>query len=322
VIERDLALRILGLSADADEIGIQNAYRALRAHLQARLEASESSPFREARRAELRDLERVLRALSAVPVSRVPASASGRRVGKPVSAARGRWVLGWAVVATLCSVALIAYLASRPGSFGPAVLVGGSGDGGGGEAGGFAIEGAPEAVDETSSSAAAPAVESAGERAQVVARSRVEGAVLQIESRAEVPERVAEGAADETVYWVAPGSYVLRVAHPDCADRWEKELTVRGGEHHEFSPELCQGTGWVVVRSNQSNDALSIDGRKLGATTAAAHALAVGEHEVRVEKPGFEAWEGLVEVSPGEVLAIRPRLARRAVAQPEAEHHS
>ena len=319
MIERDLALRILGLSADADEIEIQNAYRALRAHLQARLAAADSPELEQARRAELRDLERVLRALSAVPMPRGVAQASAKRGGRPVSAARRRWIVGWAVMATLCSVALLAYLVSQPGSFGPLVLVGGSGGGGGGEAGGFAIEGAPQAVEETSGAGAAPAVESAGARAQVVARSTVEGAVLQVESRAEVPELVAEGAADETVYWLAPGSYALRVAHPDCADGWERELTVRGGEHHEFAPELCRETGWIVVHSNQPDDALSIDGRKLGATTAAAHALPAGEHEVRVEKAGFDTWEGLVEVSPGKVLAIRPRLARVAAAQPKSK---
>jgi hypothetical protein len=314
VIDRELALRILGLSADAGEIEIQNAYRALREHLRARLAASDSAVLQQARRDELRDLERVMHALSAVPIPRAAAQGSPGRLGGPASAARGSWIFGWAVLATLSSVALLAYLVSRPDSFGPAVLFG-SGDGNGGAAGGFAIDGAPPVEEQGSSAGEAGQVESAGARAQLVARSAVEGAVLRVESRGEVPELVAEGAADETVYWLSPGSYGLRVAHPDCADGWERELTVRGGEHHEFAPELCRETGWVVVRSNQTGDVLSIDGREIGATNAAAHPLPAGEHEVRVEKTGFEPWEGLVEVSPGEVLAIRPRLARRAGAK-------
>ncbi len=315
MIERDLALRILGSSRDADENEIQSAYRLLRGHVEARLAESDSRSFREARREELRDLERALRSLSSVPVPRGyrereagERSASGRR--RPLGG-RGRLLLGWAIIATLCAAGLVAYLFGAPGAFGPAVLFGGSGRGGGGGSGGFAIEDAAD-PGEGSEQGASGEVESAGGRARLVARSSVEGSVLQVETRGEVRELVAEGAADETVYWLAPGDYALRVAHADCPDGWERELTVRAGEHHEFAPQLCEGTGWLVVRSNQPDDELSIDGRKLGATTPARHALTIGEHEVRVEKAGYEPWEGLIDVEPGKVVGIRPRLARRS----------
>jgi hypothetical protein len=143
--------------------------------------------------------------------------------------------------------------------------------------------------------------------------------MLQIRTRGENAQLVAEGAADETVYWLAPGEYALRVAHSDCPDDWRRDLAVRGGEHHHFAPRVCQQTGWVTVRSNVSGDELSIDGKKLGPTGPKPHPVAAGEHEVRVEKLGHEPWEGVVEVEAGQVHGIRPRLSAMAAKKPRAK---
>ena len=105
--------------------------------------------------------------------------------------------------------------------------------------------------------------------------------------------------------------------HPDCRDTWEHSLDAEGGEEYELRPDVCGDVGWMVVRSNVAEDTLSIDGKEVGRTGEKKHALPAGEHEVRVEKKGYETWEGIVQVQPGQVLGIRPRLERAASARPK-----
>lgn len=310
VLERERALQILGLSDGAEPSEIHAAHRALRAHVEARSQQSDEAAFREERRNELRDLERVLRALDSLPTPRGIIEAS-----PPLRARRlvPRWVLGWALVATLLAAGLSAYLSTLEGVFGPAVIVGGSGEGGDGS-GGFAIEGEGESDGDDGGDGD---VESAGERARLVAKSPVEGAILTVRTRGDVPEVVAEGAADETVYWIAPGEYALRVAHEDCQSAWEQDLDVVGGDEHSFEPEPCQDVGWLVVQSNVPQDELSIDGEKAGTSGEEPRPLSAGEHEVRVAKSGFRAWEGIIDVEAGRVIGIRPRLQPAAKAAPK-----
>jgi len=323
VIERGVALRILGLPEDADEIEIGSAYRAMRSHVEGRLAAAASDAEREARRSELRDLERALRSLSTVPLSGgFVERPAGRSDGAGPPRRVARWVLLWAVLATLTAAGLVAYLFAIPGSFGPAVLVGGGGGSGSGGGGGFALEGEGGADDGLlGDSGPSGDVQSAGARARVVAKSSVEGAELRvIQKDADgQPQVVAEGAADDTVYWVSPGDYALEVRHPDCPDVWERDLSAGAGETHEFAPEVCRETGWVVVQSDQADDQVSIDGKEIGASTEERHALSAGEHQVRVEKDGYETWEGVVAVAPGQVLGLRPQLTAATQKRPRKQ---
>ena len=311
VLDRARALQILGLPEGADESEIRSAYRALRAHIEARSQSSEHEAFRGERRYELLDLERALRALGAVATPRgVIESDALARSQRVVP----RWVLGWAIAATLVGLAgWAAYLSLGPGVLGPPVLLGGSGDEGTG-AGGFAIEG------EDAAGGFAPAggdTASAGVRAKLVAKSPVEGATLAVWTRGDAPQLAAEGTADDTVYWLAPGPYALRVVHAECEGAWEQELDARGGDEYSFEPEPCQDAGWLRVQSNVAQDELSIDGKSVGATGAGRHLLSAGEHEVRVAKAGYESWEGIIEVEPGRELGIRPRLERGTPAAPK-----
>ncbi len=313
LIERDVALRVLGLANGADDVEIRDAYRALRTHVETRL-ATASPDERDERRAELRDLDRAHRAISSVPIPNGRGRDRARARLQP-ALWRGRLVLAWAVVASFVSVALGVVLLLQNGGAVPRVLISGVGTSRGGDGPGYAIEAAHDADGAPPQGSANGEIVSAGERARLVARSRVDGAILSVRTAGAQPEVVAEGAADETVYWLAPGDYALRVAHVDCPDRWERELTVRAGEHHEFAPEVCKRTGWVIVESNVAGDTLSIDGKELGSTDGARLPVSAGEHSLRVDKSGYESWEGVVKVEPGEVLAMRPRLAPAQVAR-------
>lgn len=308
VLDRARALQILGLSEGADESEIRSAYRALRAHIEGRSQASDDEAFRGERRYELLDLERALRGFGAVAVPR-----GGTEADAPARIQRlvPRWVLGWAIAATILGLAgWVAYLSLPAGALGPAVLFGGSGGEGTGS-GGFAIEG------EDAAEGVAPAggdAESAGARAKLVAKSPVEGATLAVWTRGDAPQLAAEGAADDTEYWLSPGPYALRVVHAECEGAWEQELDARVGNEYSFEPEPCQDAGWLRVQSNVAQDELSIDGKPVGTTGERRHLLSAGAHEVRVAKAGYESWEGIIEVAPGREVGIRPRLARAAPA--------
>ncbi len=314
VPERGLALGILGLAEGADAGEIRAAHQALRAHVEARAAASEDAGFRAARRAELDDLDRALEQLLAGDAS------PGRQQpdAAPPSRRAPRWLLAWAIVATVVALGLVVHLVWQREGFGPAVLVGGAGGGAGGEGGGYAIDGA--AAEEESADDAGGTGEAldAGERARLVAHSSVEGAMLEVRTRGDKPEVVAQGAADDSVYWLAPGTYSLKVSHPDCRDYWQHDVEAHGGDELTFAPELCGDTAWLVVRSNVADDKLTIDGKPVGATGETQHPVRAGEHEVRVSKDGYRAWEGIVEAEPGRVLGVRPRLERVARAEPQA----
>ena len=325
MLDRSLALQILGLREGADENEAAAAYRSLRRHVEARSRAASDDEQRVARADELRELERAWRALSSLPTPQgiVQDSRPPRALGLAP-----RWLLAWAVVAT-ASAAVLVVLLARPQvvGFGPRVLVDAAGGGGAGGPGGevgYAIAGSAGAEDGTGGGGDGEALD-AGPRTELVARSSVEGAGLRVFTRGEARELTAEGPADETSYWLAPGSYTVEVEHPDCGDTWQRDVEVEEGQPRlTVDPELCRNTGWMVVRSNVDGDELSIDGEKVGATGEEKHPVTPGEHEVRVDKRGYQSWEGIVEVEPGQVLGIRPRLVvakaqkRPKKPQPEA----
>ena len=313
--DRARALQILGLSEGANAGEIRAAHRALRSHIEARLASQEGADFRAARHRELSELERALSALP-LPGADEKADEKAREGAEEKAEARSvpRWILGWAVIASLLVVGLLSLLPLGPDFFGPRVLIDGAGDGAsGGGSGGFAIE--ADGEDANAAGGGEADAESAGVRAKLVAKSAIEGAVLEVRTRGATSEVVAEGAADESVYWLLPGAYALEVSHSDCPDTWRHDLDVEGAEVLALSPELCQDTGWMLVRSNVTADDLTIDGKPKGSTGETKHPVSAGEHEVRVEKPGYEAWQGIVDIKAGQVLGIRPRLERSETAR-------
>ena len=64
----------------------------------------------------------------------------------------------------------------------------------------------------------------------------------------------------------------------------------------------------LVVRSNVFGDTVTIDGKPVGPTSAAPHTLSPGEHEIRVEKKGFEPFETKITLAAGTKKTIRARL--------------
>nr|VFK14709.1 MAG: WD domain-containing protein, G-beta repeat-containing protein [Candidatus Kentron sp. LFY] len=73
-------------------------------------------------------------------------------------------------------------------------------------------------------------------------------------------------------------------------------------------PTPLSKTARLIVRSNVFGDTVTIDGNPVGPTGPDAHALAPGEHTIRVEKPGFETFETRVRIVAGGEKTVRARL--------------
>ncbi len=91
-------------------------------------------------------------------------------------------------------------------------------------------------------------------------------------------------------------------------DRWTRSVYFEPGATHRFEPVLCVGEGTVTVRSNVTNDRLLIDGFDVGATGAEPHTLGVGDHDIRVEKTGYQPFEARIRIKPDEALELRAEL--------------
>ncbi|MFP6639976.1 MAG: PEGA domain-containing protein, partial [Myxococcota bacterium] len=120
--------------------------------------------------------------------------------------------------------------------------------------------------------------------------------------------------SDESVLTRAPadghrtewpsGDYRLRVEHSDCPENWSQDIRLPPGGSKVYAPRLCQGEGRLIVRGEQTDDRVRIDGLDAGSTGENPHALRTGKHQVNVEKSGFTPWQADVSIRPGEVLTL------------------
>lgn len=70
----------------------------------------------------------------------------------------------------------------------------------------------------------------------------------------------------------------------------------------------AQPTGGIFVTSTPSNARLFVDGQAYGNTPAGIPGLTPGAHTVRVEAPGYRAWEGRVAVLAGTRVRVQATL--------------
>lgn len=266
--------RILGLAAGTPIDATVAAAIDLVARLAARRDGAEASE-RAALDAEIADLSA---SVSALARSADPRDASGPRTrpGRAVSrsrAHRDRLRLGMLVVLTsLFALLFVGYL--------------------------------------NLSGAGRPSLRSmaAAEPARLVVTSRPQNADLRIrppDSDELLLKIDGRGANIE----LPPGAYALEVSRPDCPDVWREDIELEPGESRRYEPTICVGAGELVVRSNVSDDRLRVDDLDLGATREAPHLLGVGDHVVRVDKPGYAGFEGKVRIRPDERIELRATLS-------------
>lgn len=154
-----------------------------------------------------------------------------------------------------------------------------------------------------------------GSSARLELDGPLEGAVLRVldaDRRELIDERPAHGARLE----LEPGRYALEVRREDCPDVWTRSVFLEPERVHRFRPAICTGQGELVVRSNAADDRLRIDDRDVGHTGPRAHRLAVGDHTVRVDKPGHRPFEAHVRIVPGGTVELRAELAPAGEGEP------
>ncbi len=147
----------------------------------------------------------------------------------------------------------------------------------------------------------------AGESAVLLIESRPPDALLRIRD-VESEELLARVPAEGVRIELAAGRFELEVSREDCPDGWTRVVELEAGETRRYEPTLCQGAGELVVRSNVSGDRVQIDSFDVGPTRAEPHVLGVGDHVVRVAKPGYQTFEARVRIRPDERHELRAEL--------------
>jgi hypothetical protein len=147
--------------------------------------------------------------------------------------------------------------------------------------------------------------------ARVAVRTDPAGATVELLG-AEDEHVAASGPADGSALSVPEGDYTLRVGHPDCPEAWQQTLALAAGELREFAPQLCQGEGRLVIRSNVSEDRALVDGLDVGQTGSEIHSLRVGAHQVEVRKQGYRPWTGKVVLRRDEEITLNAELEPEA----------
>jgi hypothetical protein len=155
------------------------------------------------------------------------------------------------------------------------------------------------AGDDDATLAASPAV--------LILDGRLPGATLRVLD-ADREELLLKGPAEGARVELAPGRYAIDVSREDCPDHWTQSVYFEEGTTHRFEPLICLGEGRLTVRSNVTRDRLRIDGLDVGPTREEPHILGVGDHELRVEKAGYETFLGKVRIRPGEEIALHAEL--------------
>jgi hypothetical protein len=275
-LSRERLTRVLGLSEHASVEDIVKATRRLVARLDRRLAAADAADPSNA--AEVERLRREMAELAASCAYWADPPGSGSALLGP----SGRWGLVAPLIAAISILALlIAYAA------------------------GYRLTRLGE-----ESRNASPFAQPAA----LILSGAAAGATLRVFD-ADRQELFAKLPAENAYVELDEGRYAIEVTRDDCPDKWTQSVYFEPGDTHEFEPEICLGQGEVTVRSNVSRDRLLIDGVDVGATGTKVHEVAVGDHEIRIEKTGFEPYVAKVRIGPDETLELRAELVSRAEAR-------
>ena len=92
-----------------------------------------------------------------------------------------------------------------------------------------------------------------------------------------------------------PGTHRVQISK-EAFETQEKEVIVKANERTEVSISLKRTTGGLVIQTDPPGANVSVDGRRAGVSPYGGKGLTPGKHKVRVDKEGYETWEGEVTV--------------------------
>jgi len=127
------------------------------------------------------------------------------------------------------------------------------------------------------------------------------------------------GAADGSEYEVPSTAELgVRLTADGYAD-YEATLTLKPEERKDLQIRLEPLPARLEVRSNVSDDALSINGDPRGTTGPASLELEPGVYQIEVSKPGYEDFNLRVTLAPGESRTVRAMLTPTPVQRTPAD---
>ena len=143
----------------------------------------------------------------------------------------------------------------------------------------------------------------------VSVRTSPEGATVRVMNG---PTEVASGPAP-FAHTLDAGRYTVRVEHPDYTTV-EQQMRVEPGKVYVIIVEMSQGQflGYLRIVTNVPGANVFIDDREQGSRgqTPFEAPIAVGEHNIWIERPGYRTEETQAEVNVGEDVTVRVDLTR------------
>ena len=106
---------------------------------------------------------------------------------------------------------------------------------------------------------------------------------------------------------IKPGSHRIRVAG-EGYEPYEEQVGVSEGERKEILASLKKVAGHLVVRTEPSGAAISIDGKPVGGEPYEVKDLTPGKHKIKVVKEGYETWEREQTVEARKKVEVIARL--------------
>jgi hypothetical protein len=274
------ALRIFGSPDGSDDLELRRAYWVLRSHVEERLRKSGPAETDSEHSARIAELERLDRALEAIvgPGDRLAEFLQPPAETAPTFLVSRTWL---AVGFLGLVLATGSVMQDRIAEFLSSAL---------------------------SSTSSPPEVETEAPVARLTLSVEPSGGSIQIEDLADA-KVVYHGLGDEVSRPLSSGRYRLTVEHPKCDTPWSREIELEAGERREIVAKICRNVGWLVVRSNLTDDELTIDGEVVGQTGLDEYSLPPGRHEIRVAKSGFSTWEASLTLPAAERITLQANLA-------------
>jgi hypothetical protein len=105
-----------------------------------------------------------------------------------------------------------------------------------------------------------------------------------------------------------PGSHRV-VISKDGYGEYEQTVDLEAGRTATINAPLSQAVGEVVINTTPAGLEVFIDGKSLGPSPAHA-VLPVGKHKYTVKRPGWESYEGTVDVHNGAAMSVRVNMGQ------------
>ena len=137
---------------------------------------------------------------------------------------------------------------------------------------------------------------------QLIVNSNVPGAKFTIDGSSD-PGWVTPSTVSQP-----PGSHRV-VISKDGYGEYEQTVDLEAGRTATINAQLSQAVGEIVINTTPSGLEVFLDGKSLGPSPAHA-VVPAGTHKYTVKRPGWEPYEGTVNVRNGAAMSVRVNMGQ------------